>query len=64
MDDAIDDFAAFADLRGGVWIRNDGQIFEFIRALNVGVRTHIDILYDACIFNYGAISNLPIKPSF
>ena len=64
MDDAIDDFTAFADLRGGVWIRNDGQILEFIRALDVGVRTHVDILNDPGIFDNSAIANLSIKPSF
>ena len=64
MDDTVDDFTTFTYLRGSVWIGNDGQILEFIRAFDVGVRTHVDILNDPGIFNYGTIADLSIKPSF
>ncbi len=63
VNNSIDDFTALADLRGGVWVGNDGQILEFVGPFNVGIRTHVDILDDARVLDYRSIPDLAIVAS-
>ncbi len=60
MDNSIHDFTTLAYLCRGMRIGNDSQVFQFVRTLDVGVRTHVDIFNDACIFNNGTIPDLAI----
>ncbi len=64
MDHAIHNFAAFADLRGGVWKGYNGQIFELVCAFDVRIRTHVDIFDNPGIFNDCSVANLYVKYSF
>jgi hypothetical protein len=64
-ENAVDELHAFADLGGRLCARIDGEIFQLVRAFNVGAFADIRVLYDAIVFQhavaaYDAVSAEPV----